>query len=102
MRNLDTAILSSGLDSFKSVRDEIDVAGGPAGINIKVNTSTGSGGSRFVRVARAYMTEMEMAGQMTKRIRSTMVLGCHWMLPLCSPRFIFLRQLLSLTPTTTT
>lgn len=102
MRNFDTAIFSSGLDSFKSVRDEMAVAGGPAGINIKVNRSMGSWGKRFVRVARAYMTKMEMTGKMPKRIRSTMVLGCHWMVPLCSPRFIFLRQLPSLTPTTTT
>lgn len=43
-----------------------------------------------------------MHGHTTKRTRSTMVLGSQGILPLSSPRFIFRRHLLSLTPTTIT
>jgi hypothetical protein len=74
----------------------------PQGIMHIANHKIGSSPRIDIFDARAQTTETEMAGQSTNRVISTRVAGTYGKLPPSSPRSLFAKVRISVTPATTT
>lgn len=102
VNNFAILILSSSEPSLTSTIGINFIAVGPHGIMHIANHNIGSSPSIDVCDASPHTIEMAIAGQTINRVTRTRIAGSQGTLPPSSPRFIFRRDEVSVTPATTT